>query len=87
MEKTFGSSCHGAGRAMSRHAAIKKFWGEDVRKKLASKGITAKATHPKVLSEEAPEAYKDVDDVIDSVDKSGISPKVIRVEPIAVCKG
>jgi len=87
MQKTFGSSCHGAGRAMSRHAAIKKFWGEDVKKGLAAKGITAKATHPKVLSEEAPEAYKDVDDVIESVDKSGISPKVVRMEPIGVLKG
>jgi tRNA-splicing ligase RtcB len=87
MEKTFGSSCHGAGRSMSRHAAIKKFWGEDVKKELAAKGITAKATHPKVLSEEAPGAYKDVSDVVESVDKSGISPKVVRVEPIGVCKG
>ena len=87
MQKTFGSSCHGAGRSMSRHAAIKKFWGEDVKKELISKGITAKSTHPKVLSEEAPAAYKDVSDVIESVDKSGISPKVVKLEPMGVCKG
>jgi len=87
MQKTFGSSCHGAGRKMSRHAAIKQFWGETVKQELAKKGITAKSTHPKVLSEEAPEAYKNVDDVIESVDKSGISPKVVRMEPIGVCKG
>ncbi|MBW2978309.1 RtcB family protein [Candidatus Woesearchaeota archaeon] len=87
MQKTFGSSCHGAGRRMSRHAAIRKFWGETVKKELAAKGITAKSTHPKVLSEEAPGAYKDVDDVIESVDKSGISPKVVRMEPIGVLKG
>ncbi len=87
MQKTFGSSCHGAGRSMSRHAAIKKFRGEDIKKELAEKGITAKATHPSVLSEEAPDAYKDVSEVIESADKSGISPKVVRVEPIGVCKG
>jgi len=87
LEKTFGSSCHGAGRSMSRTAAIKKFWGADVKKDLASKGITAKSTSPKVLAEEAPDAYKDVSDVIESVDKSGISPKVVRVEPIGVLKG
>jgi len=87
MEKTFGSSCHGAGRSMSRTAAIKKFWGETIKKELAEKGITAKSTSPKVLAEEAPGAYKDVSDVIESVDKSGISPKVVRVEPIGVLKG
>jgi tRNA-splicing ligase RtcB (3'-phosphate/5'-hydroxy nucleic acid ligase) len=51
------------------------------------KGITAKSTSPQVLAEEAPLAYKDISDVIESVDKSGISPKVIRVEPIGVLKG
>lgn len=87
MQKTFGSSCHGAGRSMSRTEAIRKFWGETIKKELKEKGITAKSTHPKVLSEEAPLAYKDVSDVIESVDKSGISPKVVRVEPIGVLKG
>jgi tRNA-splicing ligase RtcB len=87
MQKTFGSSCHGAGRAMSRNEAIRTFWGETIKKELAEKGITAKSTHPKVLSEEAPKAYKDVNDVVDSVDKSGISPKVVKVEPIGVLKG
>ena len=60
---------------------------EELSKELKAKGITAKATHPKVLSEEAPDAYKNISDVIESVDKSGISPKVVRVEPIGVCKG
>jgi tRNA-splicing ligase RtcB (3'-phosphate/5'-hydroxy nucleic acid ligase) len=87
MEKTFGSSCHGAGRSMSRTAAIKKYRGESIKKELAEKGICACSTSPKVLAEEAPGAYKDVSEVIESVDKSGISPKVIRVEPIGVCKG
>jgi len=87
MEKTFGSTCHGAGRAMSRHAAIKKYWGETIKKELAAKGITAKSTHPKVLSEEAPGAYKSVSDVVESVHGAGISLKVVRMEPIGVLKG
>ncbi len=87
MEKTFGSSCHGAGRSMSRHAAIDKFSGNKIKEDLAKRGITAKSTSPQVLAEEAPEAYKDVSDVIESADKSGISPKVVRVEPMGVCKG
>lgn len=87
MEKTFGSSAHGAGRAMSRHAAIKKFWGGKVKEDLAKQGITAQSTHPKVLSEEAPQAYKDIEAVIDSVHGSGISLKVARMVPMGVAKG
>jgi len=87
MEKSFGSSAHGAGRSMSRHAAIKKFWGENVKKDLLKKGIVSQATHPKSLAEEAPEAYKDVEAVIDSVHGSGISSKVARMVPLGVIKG
>jgi tRNA-splicing ligase RtcB len=87
MEKTFGSSAHGAGRSMSRHAAIKRFWGSKIQQELARKGITAKAPHPKSLAEEAPLAYKDIESVIDSVHGSGISLKVARMEPVAVIKG
>lgn len=87
MEKTFGSSVHGAGRCMSRHAAIKRFWGGKVKEDLAKKGITARSTHPKVLSEEAPGAHKNVEDVIDSAHGAGISLKVCRMVPIGVCKG
>ncbi|NIO21482.1 MAG: RNA-splicing ligase RtcB [Candidatus Aenigmarchaeota archaeon] len=87
MEKTFGSTVHGAGRAMSRHAAIRKFWGGKVKEDLASKGIVAQSTHPKVLAEEAPGAYKNVDDVIESVHGIGISLKVAKTIPIGVCKG
>jgi tRNA-splicing ligase RtcB len=87
MEKTFGSSAHGAGRAMSREAAIKKFWGSTIQKELADKGITSQATHPKSLAEEAPLAYKDVEAVIDTVHGSGISLKVARMVPIGVIKG
>lgn len=87
MFKTFGSSCHGAGRAMSRHAAIKHYYGEKVRQDLAGKGIVARSTHPKVLAEEAPPAYKDVESVVESVHGAGISLKVARMEPIGVAKG
>jgi tRNA-splicing ligase RtcB len=87
MHKTFGSSAHGAGRAMSREAAIKKFWGTTIQKELADKGITSQATHPKSLAEEAPLAYKDVEAVIDTVHGSGISLKVARMIPVGVIKG
>ncbi len=87
MEKTFGSTVHGAGRRMSRHAAIRKFWGGKVKEELAKKGIVAQSTHPKVLAEESPDAYKNVDDVIESVHGLGISLKVARMTPIGVCKG
>ena len=87
MEKTFGSTCHGAGRAMSRHAAIAKFRGEAIKTELGNKGIIAKSTSAEVLAEEAPLAYKDVDDVIESVDGAGISKKVVRLTPLGVIKG
>jgi len=87
MEKTFGSTCHGAGRAMSRNAAIKDFWGNNVKEELLKKGIIAKATSPKVLAEESPGAYKDVEAVIESVHGAGISMKAVRLVPMAVAKG
>ena len=87
MQKSFGSSAHGAGRAMSRHGALRQFRGDKIQKELAEKGIVSKATSPKSLAEEAPKAYKDVDNVIESVQNSGISLKVARVEPIGVMKG
>ena len=87
MEKSFGSSAHGSGRCMSRSAAISAFWGKDVQEALREKGITARATSPKSLAEEAPEAYKDVETVVDSVHGAGISLKVVRLEPIGVIKG
>ncbi|MEM5793602.1 MAG: RtcB family protein [Candidatus Aenigmatarchaeota archaeon] len=86
-KETFYSTCHGAGRTMSRTGAIKTRWGEDVKRDLERKGIIAKATHPKVLSEEAPEAYKDIDEVIRSVDGAGISRPVARMVPLGVAKG
>jgi tRNA-splicing ligase RtcB len=87
MEETFGSTCHGAGRIMSRRGAIRKFRGVDILKKLEARGQVVKATHPKILAEEASEAYKDVDEVIRSVEISGISKAVARVVPVGVMKG
>jgi len=87
MQKAFGSSAHGAGRAMSRHGALRQFRGNEIQKELADKGIVSKATSPKSLAEEAPGAYKDVESVIESVHNSGISLKVVRMEPIGVLKG
>jgi tRNA-splicing ligase RtcB len=87
MDKSFGSSCHGAGRAMSREGAIKKFWGGKIKEDLLKKGIESKATNPQVLAEEAPGAYKDVEEVINSVHGAGISMKAVRMEPLGVLKG
>lgn len=87
MAKSFGSSCHGAGRAMSRNDSIRKFWGGDVKEALEKKGIISKATNPKVLAEESPDSYKDVDEVIESVHGAGISLKALRVVPMGVIKG
>jgi tRNA-splicing ligase RtcB len=87
MQKTFGSTCHGAGRAMSRHAAIAKFRGEDIKKELESKGEVVRGASWEGLAEEAPKAYKNVDDVIESVHGAGISSKVVRLVPLGVIKG
>ena len=85
--EAFFSTCHGAGRTMSRAKAIKQFWGKTIQKQLEAKGIIARATHPKVLSEEAPLAYKDVDEVVRSVHEAGISKMVARMVPLGVAKG
>ncbi len=87
MQKSFGSTCHGAGRAMSRHSAIKSFRGDEIRHELSGRGIVARSTSPKVLAEEAPKAYKDIENVIATVHEAGISKKVARMEPMGVVKG
>ncbi len=87
MEKTFGSTCHGAGRVLSRSRAIREFKPQSVIDMLASRGIYVKANSPKVLSEEAPGAYKDIDAVIEVAHGAGLSRKVAKMVPIAVVKG
>jgi tRNA-splicing ligase RtcB len=87
MEKTFGSTCHGAGRTMSRRAAKRRVRGEALRQRLTDEGIVVRAGSMAGLAEEAPLAYKDVSIVVDSVVGAGIGRKVARVRPIAVIKG
>ena len=87
MEETFGSTCHGAGRTMSRHAAIKSAKGRSIRKELAGRGVVAMARGRHGLDEEQPEAYKDVNQVVEVVHRAGISKKVCRFRPIGVIKG
>lgn len=87
MSNTFGSTCHGAGRVMSRSRAIRNFNPGEIISGLNGRGITVKATSKKVVSEEAPQAYKDIDQVIEVAHGSGISKKVARMTPIAVIKG
>lgn len=88
MQKTFGSSAHGSGRAMSRHQALKQFRGEKISHELLHhKGIITKSPNWKSIAEEAPLAYKSSEMVVDSIHGAGISLKVIKVDPMAVCKG
>jgi len=87
MEETFGSSCHGAGRVMSRSKAVKMSQGRSIQRELEEKGIIAMARGRSALEEEQPEAYKDVNDVVRVVDQAGISKRVVRFRPIGVIKG
>ena len=87
LAETFGSTCHGAGRLMSRTAAVKAARGRNIRAELEAQGIVARATGRDALAEEMPEAYKDVRDVVDVVHNFGISTKVARLRPLGVIKG
>ena len=87
MQQTFGSTCHGAGRLMSRTKAKKSVRGEQLREQLLARGIVVQAGSLAGLAEEAPQAYKDVSRVVDIVTRAGIGDKVARLEPIAVIKG
>ncbi|HKS23032.1 MAG TPA: RtcB family protein [Thermoanaerobaculia bacterium] len=87
MDQSFGSSCHGAGRLMSRTQAKKQIDGHELRQRLERMGIVAEAASTKGLVEEAPEAYKDVDAVVGVVAQAGIAKKVARLVPVAVVKG
>jgi tRNA-splicing ligase RtcB len=87
MDLSFGSTAHGAGRFMSRSRAKKQFFGKEIQDKLASEGIIVRATKGIVIAEEAPGAYKDVDEVVKVSDSLGIATKAIRLKPIGVIKG
>ena len=87
MRETFGSTCHGAGRLLSRTAAVKAARGRRIGEELRARGVLARATGRDALAEEMPEAYKDVQDVVDVVHRFGISTRVARFKPLAVIKG
>ena len=87
MEISFGSTCHGAGRVMSRSQALKKIWGADLKRELEEQGIVIRAGSTKGLAEEAPAAYKNVSQVVEVVDGAGLARKVARLRPLAVIKG
>jgi tRNA-splicing ligase RtcB (3'-phosphate/5'-hydroxy nucleic acid ligase) len=87
MDETFGSTCHGAGRAQSRNKSRRNLSYEQVLDNLKAKGISIRVASPKLVMEEAPESYKDVSHVVDTCHEAGISEKVVKLRPIAVVKG
>jgi len=86
-ELSWGSTAHGAGRVSSRSAALRNFRGEDIKKQLNEKGIEVISGSWKGLAEEAPQVYKDIDEVVKVSDKIGIGKLVVKVIPLAVMKG
>jgi tRNA-splicing ligase RtcB len=87
MERAFGTTCHGAGRVMSRTAAVQHAQGRRIDQELASQGIVARCRSWKGLAEEQPAAYKDVSLVVDIVHRAGLARKVARLRPLGVVKG
>jgi tRNA-splicing ligase RtcB len=85
-DKSFASTCHGAGRVLSRHAVMKQVRGEELQQRLAQQGITIRGPM-KGLAEEAPEAYKDIDRVVHVVHEAGLARKVAKMVPLGVMKG
>ena len=87
MRETFGSTCHGAGRVMSRAAAVRACRGRSIERELEDIGIIARYTGRDALKEEIPEAYKDIDQVVDVVHNAGIAKRVAKLKPVGVIKG
>jgi tRNA-splicing ligase RtcB len=87
MERSFGTTCHGAGRRMSRTAVRKAVDGGQLRRQLEDAGVVVRALSARGLAEEAPEAYKDVDRVVEIVERAGLAARVVRLRPIGVVKG
>jgi tRNA-splicing ligase RtcB len=85
--RSFSSACHGAGRAMSRHQALRTWKGRQVVDELAARGIVIRSPSMRGVAEEAPDAYKDVSAVVDAADAAGLARKVARVEPLVCIKG
>ena len=87
MQLAFGSACHGAGRAMSRHQALHNWNGSKVIDDLVGHGIVIRSPSFRGVAEEAPGAYKDVSAVVDAADQAGLARKVARVVPLICIKG
>jgi tRNA-splicing ligase RtcB (3'-phosphate/5'-hydroxy nucleic acid ligase) len=87
MDRSFGTTCHGAGRQMSRTAVRKAIDGGELRRRLEASGIVVRALSARGLAEEAPEAYKDVDRVVEIVERAGLAARVARLKPVGVVKG
>jgi tRNA-splicing ligase RtcB len=87
LERSFGSTCHGAGRVLGRAEAKRRIRGEDLKRQLGEAGVLVKAGKVALLVEEAPQAYKDVSEVVDVCEGAGLSAKVVRLRPLAVLKG
>ena len=87
MQETFGSTCHGAGRVMSRHQAIKRAKGRNIWRELEERRIIVRSAGRETLAEEMSEAYKDISAVVNVVHRAGISKKVARLRPLGVVKG
>jgi tRNA-splicing ligase RtcB len=87
MKDTFGSTCHGAGRALSRAKSRRNLDYQEVLDRMQALGISIRVASPKLVMEEAPESYKNVTDVVDTCHAAGISKKCIKLRPVAVIKG
>jgi tRNA-splicing ligase RtcB len=87
MDLAFGSACHGAGRSMSRHQALRQWRGSDVVQDLASRGVLIRSRSMRGIAEEAPGAYKDVTEVVEAADHAGLARTVARLEPVICIKG
>lgn len=87
LTETFGSTCHGAGRALSRAKSRRNIDYMDILEQMKTKNIAIRVASPKLVMEEAPESYKNVTDVVDTCHSAGISKNCVKLRPIAVIKG
>ena len=87
MERSFGTVCHGAGRALSRTAARRRISGAELRRELEARGIVVRSASNRGLAEEAPFAYKDVERVVRVVERAGLAAPVAQLRPLGVVKG
>lgn len=87
MDQTFGSACHGAGRVLSRNEALRKTQGRAIERELQDRNIYSRAAGRKTMREECPEAYKNVEEVVDIVHRAGLAKKIVRIKPMGVVKG